>query len=156
MGFKFDRLVYSGAKRCKQAARVMALALDLDLVPQVDEEFHFKREHDRFFGGDSKLFFAEKAEIDKSGGTVAVAQRMSEYARATRMQILTALFNLARMMGVAKQTMALVLSHMSVAEMGAVDERAMPYCIGEADAVCYTISNGRKIVGSELIKAPKI
>lgn len=156
LGYVFTYLVYSGLKRTLQTARLMAAAFDLPLNTELVkvEAFDFTLTL-KTTVKDSTGFKAEVARMKALTGTneltVAQALEHSEYARRGQKIVTSGLFVVAGVMTDGET--ALVLSHSPWTELAAVDPAAMPYGIGEADAIVYTI-DGDRIVASQLLKAP--
>ncbi len=156
--FKFERLLHSGLHRAWQTLQVMAAAMDLEVdVPAESRPFLNFTETLTATVRDSKGFFAEVEAMKKTEGvdklTLAMALRHSEYARLGRRIVTKGLIVLAVDMELRGQMTALAVSHSPWLELAALDPETTPYSVGEADAVVYTVEDGR-VVSSELIKAP--
>ncbi|MBU0648802.1 histidine phosphatase family protein [Patescibacteria group bacterium] len=157
-GLKPELLLYSGAVRTNQAARVMAAAMQVfDLEPEEDRGFHFEKCFKQTLNNDMDAFKAEMEKIKQAGGTMTRAVEISKYAREGLAQVSSAILDLANKMASRGKKVVLVVSHSPWAEFATIDPDAMPYGLGEADAVVYTVeADLGEIVDSELIKAPQV
>lgn len=147
-GFKFGRIVVSGANLTKQAARVMAAALDMDPDIPLDvwNGFHYQKTMDEVFCLDADSTAAIKREIEllkaahDGKPTLANALAVSAYARQGRSLVRKTLEQLALDMCENEETgAALVLSHSPWLELGA-NPGETPYGIGESDAIVYSVA----------------
>jgi len=157
---KPELLLYSGAVRTNQAARVMAAAMQaFNVWPEENKDFHFEECFKKNLDGSMDKFKAELEKIKLAGGTLEHALEISKYARQGRIQVTEAILTLAHVLAGHGKTVALVVSHSPWTEFAAIDPDAMPYGLGEADAVVYTVVTGKRttiITASELIRAPKV
>lgn len=158
---KITQLLWSGANRAWQAIMVMSAALG-DEARWIKENrgFHFEPTFMEVYGKEaSETWKAETATIkellDKTTLTVADALEHSEYARQGRKTMTATLLELAGRM--KDEEVVLAVSHSPWLELAASDPAAMPYGIGECDAVVYRIGASREdafLASSDLVKAP--
>lgn len=169
LGFVFGFFGYSGANRTKQAVKVMATALGVDMKISgdfaLDEGFHFQSTWGPYYpsetGGKDRYLAELKALQEATDGTLADALAeegdLGKFTRAGREVFTETLGTFAVALAATGIKQALMLSHSPWTELAVLDPSSVPYGLGEADAIHYQIRvNGRdgEIVSSRLIKAP--
>lgn len=153
---RFDRFFFSGAKRALEASMVTAAALGQRKVSITNmPSFHFKYAVERFFGGDMTACGAEESRIVAAGGKVKNALEVSAYARQGREIVGEGVLVIAAELRDLKRHRGHVTSHSGWSELAVLDTSTMPFLMGEADAIIYTIESG-VLVSSEHIVAPKL
>ncbi len=151
-GFRFERIIHSGAIRTKQSLYVMAAALKLFKLP-LEENKSFSYTTVIKYHKDYAEFKAEMMKIKKAGGTLDVALELSNYARAIREFMTKSLLDLAEDMERRKQIYALAISHSPLIISASPEPWQTPYGLFECDGILYTIKKGQ-ITDFDIIRAP--
>ena len=146
----FQRIVYSGANRTWQAGCIVQLVAGFTDRPEEDKAFNFTN----LIPPDKRdEVLAEIAQVQASRDTVELALEVSEYARAGRLQLATALLALAGDMVIKGQTRAIVCSHSPYTELAVPNPADFPYGLNEACWVRYVIED-EQIVSATLFHCP--
>ena len=135
-------LICSGARRTWQSAMIIAAAVGIKSQPRENLGFHFEPLKKRLFGNEPDTILAEKEQIRKSGGNLATALEVSEWARRGREWVATNILLLAFQMERDGIDNAVVATHSPFAELAVMDPSSMPYGLEEADAVVYHVEDG--------------
>jgi hypothetical protein len=98
--------------------------------------------YEKIFSGNLPSFLSELEKIKLAGGTVGHALEISEYARRARKQMTSTIISIA---GAHRHPAFMFFSHGCCVELGMPH---LPYNIGPADAIIYTI-RGKKIVAAK-------
>ena len=161
-----DFLAFSGANRTRQAARVMAAALGLDLPLHELDGFHFAKVFGEIYEGEEgrDRFFSQLSELHEAHGGQASLQDaldatndLGRYAREGREAIQSAIIELAKSMAHGDERHALVLSHSPWTEQGFVNPAEINFGLGESDTVRYVVRvepGAPEIVESTFLAAP--
>lgn len=143
---KVDRIISSGANRTARSAAIVQHETGFQGECEVDTMFNFVNLVGPT-GGKDKLL-NEIAYVQANGDTVAIALETSEYARAARRQLTTALLTLANDMFGNGESLAVVCSHGNFSEMAVWNTADFPYGIPEASWVRYVIEDGQILMAS--------
>lgn len=166
LGYNFYRIVYSGIMRTWQSTMVAQAALRChgDPLPMNgDSRFCFEEAIRQVYGGSREEFDAGCTELrqlakDKVsvGHVLAMGGKASRFAQIGREAVTAAILDIAGTMKDGESV--LVLSHSGWLELASADQN-LPFAIGEADALVYTVVGNHELIPdaiekTELIKAP--
>jgi broad specificity phosphatase PhoE len=150
-GFIFDKLVHSGKKRTEHSLRILAEVMELTNLP-LERNDRFCYPSGKQFLPTVEDFRAEMEKIQQAGGSLDVALKTSEYARAVRRYIHGSIIDLAIDMRNKRQKFALVFSHSPLIATASPFPEKTPYGLYECDGILYTVAKG-KIISFEIIRA---
>ena len=153
---KISRILRSDTNRTKQCAEIASTIIGINEIT-VDTGFNPDKPFNAAYGSmeDLTQFKAEFGQIMAAGNTVATARTVGEYPKLARKHLGITLQMLAAEMRRAGQEAVIAFCHSPYTSLAAPENVAnvIPYEIGEADAIIYTIEDG-EIVNAEHMRCP--
>jgi len=151
-GFQFDCIFHSGANRTQQSAYIILAALQEFYLP-IRENRNFIYTVGKDYFETREDFEKEVDEINKNGGLLDYALKVSQYAKNVRLMIIRALQKIAKDMESNNHELALVIGHSPMIVTASSDPQNTPYGILECDSILYTLDNN-EIIATETVRGP--
>lgn len=151
---KLDRIFHSKTNRTKQCATIAAPIVGKSRLEEVDG-LSVDKPFAEALKNDMSKYQVELEAIMSAGGHMAAALHLGKYPVAGREHFAKFLVELASQMEKEGKKTAIGFSHSPFCSLAVPEHQAetMPYDIGEADIVVYTIENGA-IVDATHIPCP--